>query len=105
MDTVLVWAGAFTVIAGVVGVLWRLLRGLVRTAGRMDQFMDDWYGEPPRAGVPARPGVLERVGEIEARLARVDHELHPNDGQSLRDAVDRANACLARICLDPPSGG
>ncbi|MFD3612404.1 hypothetical protein ACFWXA_30920 [Streptomyces atroolivaceus] len=111
LEVVLVWAGAFTVLAGVAGVLWRVGRGLARTAGRMDQFMDDWYGEPQRPGVPARPGVLERVsgiedrvGGIEDRIGGVEHELHPNDGGSLRDAVDRANACLSRICPDHEDG-
>lgn len=62
--------------------------------------MDDWYGEPERPGVPARPGVMERVSGIETRLNGVVHELHPNDGGSLRDAVDQANTRLRRLCPD-----
>ncbi|MCE7081419.1 hypothetical protein [Streptomyces sp. ST2-7A] len=32
---------------------------------------------------------------------QVGHELHPNGGDSLRDAVDTANARLERLCPDP----
>ncbi|WP_406300952.1 hypothetical protein OG948_44635 (plasmid) [Embleya sp. NBC_00888] len=37
---------------------------------------------------------------MEARLGRVEHELHPNDGASLRDAIDSTNRQLARLCPD-----
>lgn len=63
--------------------------------------MDDWAGEEERAGVPGRPGVLARLAGFEERLMRVEHELYPNSGQSLRDAVDRAHSRLARLCPDP----
>lgn len=98
LDVALVWGGAVTILAGVGTVVWRAVRGMVRLAGRVDDFMDDWAGEPARAGVPGRPGVMERVSAIEERLQRVEHELYPNSGGSLRDAVDQANERLARLC-------
>lgn len=61
---------------------WKLL-------GSLKDFMDDVKGEPARAGVPARPGLMERVGSIETSLAQVKHEVLPNTGTSLRDAADR----------------
>ncbi|MEW2633328.1 hypothetical protein AB0903_17150 [Streptomyces sp. NPDC048389] len=107
LDTLLVWGGAVTILAGAGTVAWRVVRGGIRLGHRVDHFIDDWYGEPSRPGIPARPGVLERVGAIEDRLGRVEHELYPNSGGSLRDAVDQANARLSRLCLDleerPPS--
>lgn len=101
LEAVLLWGGAITVVSGLLAGLWRLGRGVVRTAHRMNEFMDDWYGEPARAGVPARPGVLERVAGMESRLGRMEHELHPNAGGSLRDAVDEANRRLTHLCPDP----
>ncbi|MFF3096838.1 hypothetical protein [Streptomyces cyaneofuscatus] len=101
VEAVLLWGGAITVIAGVGAMLWRLGRGLTATWARLDQFMEDWYGEGPRPGVPARPGVLERISGIEGWMRRVEHELHPNAGGSLRDAVDQANHRLAHLCPDP----
>lgn len=100
LDTVLVWGGAITILGGVAAVLWRAASGGIRMASRMDQFMDDWYGEESRPGMPARPGVLERVSAIEDRLIRVEHELYPNSGRSLRDAVDQANDRLIHLCRD-----
>jgi hypothetical protein len=113
LDTVLAWGGIATAAIGVAAALWRLARGVVRTGRRVDQFMDDWYGESARPGVPARPSMMERVSGIETRLGRVEHELHPNDGASLRDAVDRTNRRLARLCPEcddpehrpPPAAG
>ncbi|WP_086778039.1 hypothetical protein [Streptomyces griseus] len=111
VEAVLLWGGAVTVVAGVVTVLWRLGRGVAATWQRLDQFIEDWYGEGPRPGVPARPGVLERVTGMELRLSRMEHELHPNDGGSLRDAIDEANRRLTNLCPDrdttdrrPPDG-
>ncbi|MFJ8143075.1 hypothetical protein [Streptomyces sp. NPDC096013] len=100
LDTVLVWGGAITLLAGVGTITWRAVRSALHLGRRMDQFMDDWYGEQERPGVPGRPGVMERVSGIEERLSRVEHELHPNSGESLRDAVDLANVRLVRLCQD-----
>lgn len=96
METVLMWGGLATAVTGVGTLLWRLVRGLARTGRRVDQFMDDWYGEPDRPGVPARPGMMERVSGIEERLDRAETEQ-----TSLRGAVDQANRRLARLCPDP----
>ncbi|WP_434593219.1 hypothetical protein [Streptomyces sp. A5-4] len=98
LETVVMWGGAFTIVAGVVGALWRLGRAASRTGARMNTFMDDWYGEPSRPGVVERPGMMQRVSVMEDRLRRVEHELYPNSGDSLRDAVDQANRRLARLC-------
>ncbi|WP_330352094.1 hypothetical protein [Streptomyces chartreusis] len=38
---------------------------------------------------------------MEERLRRVYHEVYPNGGDSLRDAVNQANERLAIICPDP----
>ncbi|OII62872.1 hypothetical protein BJP40_26920 [Streptomyces sp. CC53] len=98
VDAVLVWGGAATVLGGAATMAWRSIAGARRLAGRLDEFIDDWSGTEPRPGVPARPGVMERLGGIEQRLASVEHELHPNSGASLRDAVNRVDVRTARLC-------
>ncbi|WP_245881648.1 hypothetical protein [Streptomyces milbemycinicus] len=105
LDTALVWGGAVSALAAVGTVVWRGLRGVLHLGRRVNQFMDDWAGEEARPGVPGRPGVMARVSAIEDRLQRVEHELYPNSGGSLRDAVDLANQRLARLCLDEEEGG
>ncbi|MGK5529373.1 hypothetical protein [Streptomyces sp. URMC 129] len=110
-DRVGVWAGAVLGLAGVSTLLWRAGRGLARLIARVDEVVDDWRGSPERPGVPARPGVLERIAGIEERMcqlldrvarvesqaAAIEHELHPNGGSSLRDAVNRVDARTARV--------
>src|SRR5690606_5567725 len=72
---------------------------------------DDFLGEPARAGVDARPGVMERLkaaeiaqttaareqAAIAEKLEVVRHEMFPNSGASLRDAVDQQGKAIARI--------
>lgn len=67
---------------------WRLLR----------DFLDDWNGEPDRPGVPGRRGVLER-------LERLDYQVHPNSGTSLRDQVDRTHDLLVSHIDDDTAHG
>jgi hypothetical protein len=52
-------------------------------------------------------GLEDRMGVLEDGLDRVTHELYPNSGESLRDAVDLANHRLAVLCPDtyPPGTG
>jgi hypothetical protein len=88
MEAVLMWGGLATVATAVGGAAWRVALGLVRTGRRVDDFMDDWAGKPERPGVPATPGLMERVGRIEDEQA------------SLRGAVDRVNRTLSRLCPD-----
>lgn len=101
LDTALMWGGAITLLGGVGAVLWRAIRAVSTFGGRTTQFFDDWYGEGSRPGVPSRPGVMERLGALEDHIRGVQHEMKPNSGASLRDAVDRANERLAKLCPDP----
>lgn len=69
-------------------------------------FFDDFLGEEERAGVPARPGFSERMGQIETcmkhtnkrldtidfKIDNIEKELQPNSGTSLRDAIIRIEA-------------
>lgn len=100
VDMAILWGGAITILAGVCALAWRAVRGALHLGRRVHQVIDDWYGEEERPGVPGRAGLMERVGGIEERLSRVEHELYPNSGESLRDAVDLANRRLARLCPD-----
>ncbi|MFJ2115366.1 hypothetical protein ACIOEX_26310, partial [Streptomyces sp. NPDC087850] len=76
------------------GLAWRIARRLGRTIGTVDDFITDWNGVDERPGVPERKGVMLRLDGIGERLTAVEHELHPNSGASLRDAVDRVDVAL-----------
>jgi hypothetical protein len=108
VDTLLVWGGVVSLVVTLGALAWRGIRSGVRIGRRMDEFIDDWRGEPSRPGVPARPGVMERMEGLETRmngfdddLQRIKHELYPNGGGSLRDAVNLANQQLAHLCSGP----
>jgi len=74
--------GAVLAALAAIGVV---LRGTVKFVQRVTHFLDDVLGEDARPGVPETPGLVQRIANIE-------HELHPNSGLSLRDAVDRLEA-------------
>jgi len=80
--TVVAWGGVLALTWGVVRKVWPLLK-------RLADFLDDVMGEPARPGVPARLGLMERV-------MRVEHELFPNSGKSLRDQTNRMEQKLDR---------
>lgn len=82
LDPIAIWSIALVAVAGGFTLLWRIARALWRIIDSFDDFVEDWKGVPARPGFPARPGVMER-------LAWIEHELKPNSGLSLRDAVDR----------------
>lgn len=82
MSILLLWCTIGPAVALLAAGLWRLLVGCRRLVKRFDDFMDDWGGEPARPGVSRRPGVMERIEGIE-------HQLRPNSGESLHDAIGR----------------
>lgn len=100
MDLVMLYGGAISLALGIGTGLWRLGRAAMHLFRRTHQFFDDWYGEEERPGVPARPGIMVRMAGMEERLGQVWHEVFPNGGSSLRDAVDQANDRLAVLCPD-----
>jgi hypothetical protein len=107
VDTLVLWGLAAAAIAGGLAVVFRGVRWLFRWGHRIGQLVDDLIGTEERPGVPARPGVLERmvgiegqVGDVESRLGRVEHELYPNEGSSLADAIRRVDRRTAQLCPD-----
>lgn len=82
MEKLLYIAGAVAIIGAAVAIIWKTVRGVARLVKRVRDFLDDFYGEPDRPGVPGRPGVMVQLAQIHA-------ELRPNGGGSMRDAVNR----------------
>ncbi|WP_157251027.1 hypothetical protein [Nonomuraea typhae] len=84
---VFVVAGIIAAGLGLLFVLGRIGRRLWRIFQGVDDFLDDWRGQPARPGHPPQPGVMERLEVIE-------HEVQTNDGSSLKDAVRRVEEKL-----------
>lgn len=100
VDTAVIWSLAAVAIAGALALAWRMIRGVVRILKRMEEVADDWQGVDARPGVPARAGVMARLDLIEGRVGTIEHELRPNSGQSLRDAVDRVDRRTRTLAPD-----
>jgi hypothetical protein len=96
--------------AGVAGAIFAAFKWVIPFARKVSHFIDDVAGEPERPGVPARPGLMERVTTIETTqeeqsvvlaaverkqaehsdtLATVSHEVTTNHGSSLKDSTKR----------------
>lgn len=84
------WASAGVILSVITAalvlarILGRPLRKLVKAN---DEFREDWYG------VSARPG-RDAVLGVPERLRRIEKELQPNGGASLRDGITRLEARL-----------
>lgn len=93
------WLGAFFVAAFFGVKFWKIVSPVFHA---VRDFLDDWKGEPARPGVPERPGVMRRFATIEEFttkygpiIDKLDHEMHPNSGSSMADAVNRTEKSLA----------
>lgn len=48
---------------------------------REDEFRVDWYGSTARPGVPAEPGVMERLGRIESNTSSLPDRMAAVEGR------------------------
>lgn len=72
--------GAF---AAVFSFLWKAWPWF----GRVKDFVDDLIGETARAGVEARPGLMERMRNVEALASSAAYNSKPNGGASAFDKL------------------
>ena len=95
------WITAALALAGaVVGCIAWGARWGWRIVSKIMRLVDDFLGEPARAGVPERPGVMTRLQDLTEEVAKVRAQVIPNGGSSLRDAVDRVSMDLKLVAED-----
>jgi hypothetical protein len=83
-----------SVIVGFAGFIIFKISSLPR---RLIHMVDDWFGEEARPGVPLRPGVMERLYNMETDLSTVKHEVQFNSGHSIKDAVVKTGETVAQL--------
>lgn len=81
------WLTGLIIAAGLLRYVFRFGRFFYHLAVGTADFLGDWQGEVARPGVPARPGILER-------LANVEDQLTANGGSSLKDQTNRIETKL-----------
>lgn len=87
-------AGALMAIAGLLALVAKAVRAMLRTVRKLGRLADEVLGDDER------PGWGKRLTAVEAKLATVVAEVRPNGGSSMRDEVRRiADATGA----NPPS--
>ena len=84
------WLATLLTALGVIGRY--IVRPVSRTVRKLERLVDDWQGTEARPGVPARPGVMERLTAQDEAISAVRQQVLPNGGSSLRDAVDQTRA-------------
>jgi hypothetical protein len=57
--------------------------------------LDAYLGTPTRPGIPGRPGVMEQLTRLAGDVAKLNAQVTPNGGSSLRDAVDQLGDSLS----------
>lgn len=70
----------------------KFIRYLTRAVRRIGHALDILIGVPRIGETPERPGVL-------ARLAKIEAEVRPNHGTSMRDTVDTIKATSAHVAI------
>lgn len=87
------WVQVASVIVLTVAALAALGKGfrwLFTFFAKINQFLDDWLGEPERPGIaPKRPGLMERVANLEASAKIVEQQVQSNGGTSMKDQLER----------------
>jgi hypothetical protein len=83
-----------TVISGL--VVW-LLRSAWRFGRRAWSFIEDWDGVVAEHGHAAKPGVLERLSNLEGVVAGISDQVHLNSGHSMRDVVQRTESAVGDV--------
>ena len=95
------WITAFlSLTLAVTGCIAWGLRWGWRALSRVTRFLDDFMGEPARAGVAERPGVMARLQSLTEEVTQIRAQVIPNGGSSLRDAVDRVSMDLKLVAED-----
>lgn len=88
-------AGAIGAIGGALAVIGASARWVRNRWRPIAAFLRDWNGEPERPGHDEVPGIPARLRALERSVATIKHEVTPNSGGSLKDAVVRIDQAVA----------
>jgi hypothetical protein len=82
VDSMILWAGAVAALCGAIFTITKFVRAAIRVGRKLDRLATQLLGD-------------DETKSLDERLSSIEHELHPNSGGSMRDAVDRTERALA----------
>ncbi|MFJ2318431.1 hypothetical protein ACIOTN_17215 [Glutamicibacter sp. NPDC087661] len=89
------WLGYTAVVILLIAFFWKPVRVIYSRLKEFAAFLDQWNGKAEkkdRSGQivqHAEPGVSARILTLEEKTERIHHEVTPNHGGSIKDAVKR----------------
>lgn len=89
------WLGYTAVMILLIAFFWKPVKVIWSRLKEFAAFLDQWNGKPEqkdRSGQivqHAEPGVSARILTLEEKTERIHHEVTPNHGGSIKDAVRR----------------
>lgn len=89
------WLGYTAVMILLIAFFWKPVKVVWSRLKEFAAFLDQWNGKPEkkdRSGQivqHAEPGVSARILTLEEKTERIHHEVTPNHGGSIKDAVKR----------------
>lgn len=82
VDGMILWIGAIAALCAGLYTISKFVRGGIRIAHKLDRLATQLLGD-------------DETRSLDERLSSIEHELHPNGGSSMRDAVNRTERALA----------
>jgi hypothetical protein len=82
VDSMILWAAAIAALCGALFTIAKAVRAAIRVGRKVDRLATQLLGD-------------DETPSLDARLSNIEHELHPNSGSSMRDAVDRTERALS----------
>ena len=82
VDGMILWIGAIAAILAGLFTIGKAVKAGVHIARRLDRVATQLLGD-------------DETPSLDDRLSSIEHELHPNGGSSMRDAVNRTEKALA----------
>lgn len=105
-----VWGGILAV-ALIGSVAFAVVKWLHPVVAKVTRVLDLFLGHPAEQGIPAVPGVIERLDAQDARLEAIEHQITPNHGTSAHDKLAgridsvaaQVDAILVHLGIEPPA--
>jgi hypothetical protein len=69
--------GQLIAVVATIGIIIGFIRAVNPVMHRLNNLMDDWFGEQQRPGVPERKGVMQRLEDQDEVLASLRHKVEP----------------------------